>query len=99
MRRGALRGDRSTGIGGVVPLPKLSEGAPAVVRSGRRLGTRSKSNTVARVAEHRYVASEEPLRLQPPGYWLTALIPGWCPSSNVTALDAAIAPAAPVPYA
>src|SRR5580692_10415643 len=25
MRRGALRGNRSTGIGGVVPLPKLPE--------------------------------------------------------------------------
>jgi hypothetical protein len=55
----------------------LSEGAPAVVRSGRRLGTRSKSNTVARVAEHRYVASEEPLRLQSPGYRFTSRpIPG-----------------------
>jgi hypothetical protein len=51
MRCGTLGYDRPTEICGVVPLPKLSEGAPAVVRSGRRLGTRSKSITVARVAE------------------------------------------------
>ncbi len=46
-----------------------------MVTSGRRLGTRSKSNTVARVAEHQYLASEEPLRLRFSGYRLTNALP------------------------